>query len=815
MVSAESRGLRMLQEMHVVGVGGAALPQDVGDLLVSKGVNLISRFGSAECGFLLSSHRNYEKDNEWQYLRNNGSNLIEFENQHDECGLSELIVQRNWPHMAKRNRSDNSFATADLFAPHPTITDAWKYHSRADSQLTLSTGKKFDPAPLEAAISSSDLLSDVLIFGNGKQSPGALLFRSKSTKDMDATRLLDGIWPVVDRMNREGQAHTRLSRSLLIIMGSEAPGLEKSSKGTILRAQAERRYDKEITAAYNRSGDFTNGSKGSCKEIIPEHEIPTAVLEIIKTVIGTSNCIPEDADLFSYGVDSVALLGPEASELPLNIVYDCGNMKRLSKYLLDVRQGRATELENELELMKSLVDQYSNFQLPPISSQNGKREENLCGNEHESTSTASEHVILTGATGTLGAHILHLLRSFSNVSRITCLVRAASFLAAHERVSKSLTARGKPGLPPFPTTSPHAPITNQHRSPDASSPYIICLPTTLSHPTLGLDIATYADLANTSTLIIHAAWAVNFTARLRSFEKDHIAGISHLLSLSVASSSHDNATQPQPDHPLRFLFLSSTASITSSPTKDLIPEHLSHSPEDASPLGYSRSKWVAEQICNNFYNDNNSSISSSSPTPPPKPQIAVLRIGQLCGDTEQGIWNMSEAYPLMLSTVPVLHALPDLGGIPLDWMPVDRAAEAVVEVAAGWGTDGTGEEVAEGGRKEVPVFHILNPHTEATWMDLVEVVQRLSPKLKVELLSKGEWLERLDKWEGGLPAKKLVGLWREGFRGKEDAGEEGPKFKIERAKGMSAVMRDVGVLDQEILGRMWGWVLGQVERGGK
>lgn len=312
MVSAESRGLRMLQEMHVVGVGGAALPQDVGDLLVSKGVNLISRFGSAECGFLLSSHRNYEKDNEWQYLRNNGSNLIEFENQHDECGLSELIVQRNWPHMAKRNRSDNSFATADLFAPHPTITDAWKYHSRADSQLTLSTGKKFDPAPLEAAISSSDLLSDVLIFGNGKQSPGALLFRSKSTKDMDATRLLDGIWPVVDRMNREGQAHTRLSRSLLIIMGSEAPGLEKSSKGTILRAQAERRYDKEITAAYNRSGDFTNGSKGSCKEIIPEHEIPTAVLEIIKTVIGTSNCIPEDADLFSYGVDSVACMAIRA-----------------------------------------------------------------------------------------------------------------------------------------------------------------------------------------------------------------------------------------------------------------------------------------------------------------------------------------------------------------------------------------------------------------------------------------------------------------------------------------------------------------------
>ncbi len=47
---------------------------------------------------------------------------------------------------AKKNRPDGSFATADLFAPHPEIPHAWKYHSRADSQLTLITGKKFDPA---------------------------------------------------------------------------------------------------------------------------------------------------------------------------------------------------------------------------------------------------------------------------------------------------------------------------------------------------------------------------------------------------------------------------------------------------------------------------------------------------------------------------------------------------------------------------------------------------------------------------------------------------------------------------------------------
>ncbi|KAL8685031.1 MAG: hypothetical protein Q9218_008011, partial [Villophora microphyllina] len=191
MVVSESEGLKMLQDMDIVGVGGAALPQDAGDELVQNGINLVSRFGSAECGFLLSSHRDYKKDREWQYLRNQCLDLLAFEKQDDELGLSELVIRPSWPHMAKRNRDDGSFATADLLAPHPNIPNAWKYHSRADSQLTLITGKKFDPAPLEAAIASHGFLSDALIFGNGMQQPGALLFRSDAARDMAEESLLN------------------------------------------------------------------------------------------------------------------------------------------------------------------------------------------------------------------------------------------------------------------------------------------------------------------------------------------------------------------------------------------------------------------------------------------------------------------------------------------------------------------------------------------------------------------------------------------------------------------------------------------------
>ncbi|KAL8667720.1 MAG: hypothetical protein Q9202_000575 [Teloschistes flavicans] len=869
MVASEPEGLKMLQGMDMVGVGGAALPQDAGDGLVQNGVNLVSRFGSAECGFLLSSHRDYKKDQEWHYLRNQSLDLLKFEPQDDESGLSELVIQPNWPHMAKRNRDDGSFATADLFAPHPTIRNAWKYHSRADSQLTLITGKKFDPAPLEAAIAANSLLSDVLIFGNGMQQPGALLFRSDAAKQMTERALLDQLWPILENLNKGGQAHTRIARSMLLVMDAGAPGLEKSSKGTVLRGQAEKRYQKEIQGVYEPRGDSTDGSQGrGGRDMVPDYEVPTTVLEIIKDVIGTSDSIPEDADLFSYGVDSVAcmairarlqsvshptysevrhiclltwdqrVLDPEVPALPLNVVYDCGNIQRLSGHLVDLRKGRVTESEDEIQLMRDLVEQNSNFSGPimsPQEAENALSEPITTNYDAQSSEHEGENVILTGATGSLGAHILHLLRSSPsvltsshNITSITCLVRAASPLAAHERVNKSLIARAKPGLPPFDSSTPSGEIPNGVAL--HSGPRVKCVPCTLSSPTLGLDPTTYLYLARKTTLIIHAAWAVNFTARLRSFVKDHIGGLKNLLDFTLSphflshKDQEDGQQQQQQQQrrikegkKKRFLFLSSTASVTSTPPhKQPIAERISETPTDASPLGYSRSKWVAENICARFH----AHISSPSPSSSSSAQVemAVLRIGQLTADTCAGIWNMSEAYPLILSTAPVLRALPDLRDTACDWLPVDVAAGAVLEVANAPSSFPTTTTInpssavtpspSLGIETDLPVFHILNPHTSPRWRDLLRSIQQSSPDLSITILPPREWLAALEQHDGDVPAKRLVGLWRDAFSSSSSSSDRdvGAGLALQRTKEVSKTMRQVRALEEGFLNRMWGWV---------
>ncbi|KAL8796509.1 MAG: hypothetical protein Q9195_001183 [Heterodermia aff. obscurata] len=774
MLASEPDGLEALRSFDIVGVGGAALPSSVGDDLVQKGVNLISRFGSAECGFLMSSHRDYQHDKEWQHLRSFNSPLLSFEPQ--DGGLVELVIKADWPHMAKRNRKDGAYATADLFEAHSTIPNAWRYHSRADSQLTLITGKKFDPAPLEAAIATSTLLDDVLIFGNGKPFPGALLLRSTNATNMSDEELLAKLWPDIEKCNAEGQDHTKLSRSMLTILPCDTAGLEKSSKGTVMRRKAEERFSNIIEKAYQSDDSQLNGPNEDSH--IPDNALPVAILEMIKSVRTSEETIPEDADLFTYGVDSVAcmqirlrlqkLLPSSSAALPLNVVYDCGSIKGIVKYVKNLRRGQMTKHEDEEPLMLDLVKEYSNFHIPASA------------NEGALKSEGKEIVILTGATGALGAHILHQLRtSPSPPASIICLVRAATPLAAHERVSKSLSSRLKAPLPPY---SPF-----DLTSPSSTKPTTIVLPSKLHTANLGLDIETYTYLAQNTTSIIHAAWTVNFTTRLRSFTP-HLAGLGNLLSLSLARG-------PTPP---KFLFISSSASVTSLPTNP-IPERISTDPSSASPLGYSRSKWVAEQICAIAHRDTAL-----------RGHLAILRVGQLCGDTETGVWNASEAWPLMLSAGSVIGALPALDGEGMGWLGVDTAARIVLEIAASSADDGK-----QGA--SVPVFHILNPDTSRTWnAHLLPWARALMPTLSV--LEAREWLARLEGLKMEHPAKKLLGLWRGAYEGLGGGdGIKGPFLSVEKTREVAPTMRGVEPVSEEHFGRMWRWVEGNVgvgEKGG-
>ncbi|KAL1793095.1 hypothetical protein ACET3X_008077 [Alternaria dauci] len=754
MMEADEKGLQLLQGMDIVGVGGAALPAEVGDRLVKNRVNLISRFGSAECGFILSSYHNFASDNDWQYLRNyNPPRLIEFEER--EGHLAELIIKLGWPHMAKQNRPDGSFATADLFAPHPTIKDAWLYHSRADSQLTLITGKKFDPAPLEDAIATSPYLDDVLIFGNNRPFPGALLLRSEQASNMSDQELLKSIKSQVEKLNSESQDHARIPFDMLIPLAHQDLPLEKSSKGTIIRRAAESRFEDIINSAYG-SQDSDSSPDVSDKDL-PQH-----LIGLIQSMTGQTAELNEDMDLFSYGVDSIAcmqlrtrlrrLIPTFEGQLPMSVVEDCGTIRRLADYVLRKRHGQiVSDGEDEEKLMLDFVKQYGSFKTTP--------QRNATTNGSIESNKDSEVVVLTGATGALGAYILDLLQKRPNVEAVYCLVRGADEHAARERVSKALEQRGLVSL-------------WSSGSPDSK---VKVLPSQLGEERLGLSDEVYEYLAQRVTSIVHVAWTVNFRLKLRSFEKDNIAGVRNLLDLALKS--------PQ-SQPPRFTYCSSTAAIMngSLDASGELPERLSSEPSSASPLGYSRSKWVAEHIC----------LEAHSRTSL-RGRIAVVRVGQLAGDSMSGVWNTKEAWPMMLSTAKLIKCLPDLGSEPLDWLPVDVAAKSFLEA--------TGPTKGEEG---MPVFHVLNPHQEPSWNQMLQWLQK---KGEFEIVAPKVWVERLEHaGDSDHSALKLLGLWKESYGSGIEDNTSRPQFSTTETSKCVPALRDVKPLDKEYVERIWYWI---------
>lgn len=188
--------------------------------------------------------------------------------------------------------------------------------------------------------------------------------------------------------------------------------------------------------------------------------------------------------------------------------------------MLKRRHGESgEESEDELELMLNLVEKYGNFDTIRQDAStavngavNGRDNRDVVVSSIVLIATGILHSriqVLTGATGALGAHILHLYRASDQTSKIYCLVRGSDAHAARERVDKALTQKRLPGL----TASEHA---------DNSK--IVVLQSQLGEANLGLTEETYARIAAEATIIMHIAWSVNFRMRLRSFEKDNIAG---------------------------------------------------------------------------------------------------------------------------------------------------------------------------------------------------------------------------------------------------------------------------------------------------
>jgi len=313
-------------------------------------------------------------DKAWDYVRagNVVRPYLKWEEQ--SPGIFELVVLDGWTSKVASNRQDGSYATKDLFTPHPTIPNAWKYFARLDDTIVLMNGEKVVPNTFEHLIRHDKLVAEAILFGSGKVRPGLMIIPSDAAKDLSADDLRRELVPVLNEANKDmpGYAQMTLDMVEILPVGTEYP---RTDKGTVIRAAFYRKFDAEIEKVYD-SADVPSGELCLSAPELEEY-IRAELLKILPP--GSSGLLADDTDFFSIGIDSLQAIQlrtvlsknieTNKTKLGSNIVFDFPSIKVLAEELYRMRTGGKSNVVSVVDKMRGLISKYSVFE-PHVPIQN-------------------------------------------------------------------------------------------------------------------------------------------------------------------------------------------------------------------------------------------------------------------------------------------------------------------------------------------------------------------------------------------------------------------------------------------------------------
>ncbi|MFE1291212.1 thioester reductase domain-containing protein [Streptomyces sp. NPDC058751] len=250
-------------------------------------------------------------------------------------------------------------------------------------------------------------------------------------------------------------------------------------------------------------------------------------------------------------------------------------------------------------------------------------------------------ILLTGATGFLGGHLLLDLLRHSD-AHVHCLVRAADEEAATARLGEALKSHGLPW-------------SSEVRR------RVTVLPGDIGRPRLGLSDSGWNKLAHEVDSIVGVAAAVDFLRGYRSLRQSNVIGALTLAELAATGP-------PKPLHHISSIAVFNEVGISSMGEDDPLAR------VDRLVAGYDQTKWAAEVALRRARDHGL--------------VVTAMRPGGIGGHTRTGAHNPQDLSSGLIAafgrfrTVPAFHRL---NAAPVDW--VSRVAAAVVCEPDAWGFD--------------------------------------------------------------------------------------------------------------------------------
>ncbi|MFH0519970.1 thioester reductase domain-containing protein [Streptomyces sp. M41] len=250
-------------------------------------------------------------------------------------------------------------------------------------------------------------------------------------------------------------------------------------------------------------------------------------------------------------------------------------------------------------------------------------------------------ILLTGATGFLGSHLLLDLLRHSD-AHVYCLVRAADEEAAVARLGAALKSYALPW-------------SSEVRR------RITVLPGDIRHPRLGLADDVWHTLAHELDCVVGVAAAVDF---LRGYQSLRASNVLSALTLAELAATG----RPKPLHHISSIAVFNEVGIPSMGEDDPLA-HI-----DRLVAGYDQTKWAAEVALRRARDHGL--------------VVTALRPGGIGGHTRTGAYNPQDLSSGLISAFGRFRTVPafrHLNAAPVDW--VSRVAAAVVIEPDAWGFD--------------------------------------------------------------------------------------------------------------------------------